>query len=130
MTSRRQTLFLLALGVFLGVAIWLFSPGLTGRVESWDTDTPIWLYSWVLVAVLGGVTGRVRGVGLPLGYALGQMLVTIKPALFGDFRMLALGWLFIVHYAAVAIAATLTVAGVTALLKRLWHRRSSKNNDA
>ncbi len=128
MTSRHQTLSLLALGILLGIAIWLFSPWLTGRIEPWDADTPIWLYSWILVAVLGGLFGRVRGVCVPLGYALGQMLITIKSVFIGEFG--ALGWMFIGGYAAVATAVTLTVAGVTALLKRLWHIRSSKVDDA
>ena len=83
---------------------------------------PIWTLSWLAVAVLGGLTGHVRGVCLPLGYALGQMLVTIKSVFVGQFG--ALGWIFIGTYAAVAVAGTLALAGVIALLKYFWRRRS------
>lgn len=128
MTSKYPAVFLLGLGVLLGVAIWLFSPWLTGKVEPWDADTPIWLYSWVLVAVSGGLFGHVRGICLPLGYALGQMLVTTKSVFIGEFG--ALGLMFIGGYAAVAIAVTLTVVGVIALFKRLLYIRSSTDSDA
>lgn len=130
MTAKYPAIFLFGLGVLLGVAIWLFSPWITGKTEPWDADAPIWLISWVLVAVAGGLTGHLRGVCLPLGYAVGQMLVTAKPVLFGDLRVLALGWMFIFGYAAVAIVATLLVAGATVLFKRLLHVRSSTDGDA
>ncbi len=41
MTPKRKALVLLALGVLLGVAVWLLSPWLTGKVEPWDADTPM-----------------------------------------------------------------------------------------
>ncbi len=119
MTSKQKALILLALGVLSGIAIWWFSPWLTGKVEPWDADAPIWPLSWLLVAVLGGLSGHVRGIGLPLGYALGQMLVTIKSVFIGEFG--ALGWLFIGGYASVAIVVTLALIGATALVKRLRH---------
>ena len=117
MTSKRRALALLALGMLLGVAIWLFSPWVTGKSEPWDADAPIWSLSWLLVATLGGLTGHVRGVCLPLGYALGQMLITVNSVFLGEFG--ALGWMFIGGYAAVAIAVTLVLVGATALLMRL-----------
>jgi hypothetical protein len=117
MTPKQQTLSLFIIGMLLGVSIWIFSPWLTGRNEPWDADRPIWLYSWILVAVLSGLIGRVRGVCVPLGYALGQMLITIKSVFIGEFG--ALGWMFIGVYALGATAATLLVAGVTALVNRL-----------
>jgi hypothetical protein len=43
-----------ATGVLPGIAIWLFSRQLTGQVELWDADAPIWPLSWLLIAVLGG----------------------------------------------------------------------------
>jgi len=76
------------------------------------------------MAVLGGLVGHVRGVCLPLGYALGQMLVTIQSLFVGEFG--ALGWLFIGGYAAVATLATLPLTGATALFKRHWHIHDSK----
>lgn len=121
MTARRAALSLLALGVLLGAAIWLFSPALTGRAEPWDADAPIWFLSWIPLALLGGLSGRIRGICLPLGYALGQMLVTVKSVFVGEFG--ALGWMFIGAYAAAATAATLAVVGVTVVLKRLWRRQ-------
>lgn len=118
-TPKRKALVLLALGVLLGVAVWLFSPWLTGKVEPWDADTPIWPLSWLLVAILGGLVGHVRGVCLPLGYALGQMLATIQSPFIGQFG--ALGWLFIGGYAAVAAVVTLAFIAVAALLAYLAH---------
>jgi len=106
----------------MGATIWIFSPWLTGKIEPWDADQPIWALSWLVVAILGGLPGHVRGVCLPLGYALGQMLVTIKSVFVGQFG--ALGWIFIGTYAAVAVAVTLALAGVTALLKYLWRMRN------
>ncbi|CDI03459.1 membrane hypothetical protein [Candidatus Competibacter denitrificans Run_A_D11] len=124
MTPIRKTLVLLTLGVVSGVAIWWFSPWLTGQVEPWDADTPIWLLSWLLIAVTGGLVGHVRGVCLPLGYALGQMLVTVQSVRIGEFG--ALGWMFIGGYAVIATIITLALVGGTALLKRVWRKRSSK----
>jgi hypothetical protein len=124
MTPRRNALALLALGMLLGIALWLFSPWLTGKSEPWDAAAPIWSVSWLVVAVLGGLTGHVRGACLPLGYALGQMLITVKSVLFGEFG--ALGWMFIGGYAAVAIAGTLVLVGTTAWFLRLrrgWQSR-------
>ena len=63
----------LGAGVVLGVTIRVVSPSLIGTAEPWDADVPIWPFSWLVVAVLGGFAGHVRGVCLPLGYALGQM---------------------------------------------------------
>jgi len=127
MTSKRRALALLALGMLLGVAIWLFSPWVTGKSEPWDADAPIWSLSWLLVAALGGLTGHVRGACLPLGYALGQMLITVKSVFLGEFG--ALGWMFIGGYAAVAIAVTWVIVGVTALVMRLrrgWQSRRDR----
>jgi hypothetical protein len=121
MTPRRKPLGLLALGILLGCALWLFSPWLTGTVEPWDAEAPIWGLSWLLVAVLGGLVGHARGVCLPLGYGLGQMLVTAQSVLIGQFG--ALGWVFIGGYAAAAIVVTLALVGATALLKRLLRMR-------
>lgn len=116
-TPRPKALLLLALGFLSGVAIWLLSHRLTGKAEPWDADASIWLLSWIAVAVLGGLVGHVRGVCLPVGYALGQMLVTSRSVFIGEFG--ALGWLFIGGYAAVAVVVTLAIVGVTALVKRL-----------
>ena len=126
MTARKKALVLLALGMLLGVAIWLFSPWVTGRSEPWDADAPIWSLSWLLVATLGGLTGHVRGVCLPLGYALGQMLVTVKSVFLGEFG--ALGWMFIGGYAAAAIAVTLALVVATALVRRLWRAGQARGN--
>lgn len=128
MTSKRKALVLLTLGVLSGVAIWLFSPWLTGKIEPWDADAPIWSLSWLLIAGLGGLVGHVRGVCLPLGYALGQMLVTVQSAFSGQFG--ALGWMFIGGFATVAVFVTLALIGVTAFLKRLWRMRSTKVDGA
>jgi len=122
MSAIRKALAWLTLGIMMGAAIWIFSPWLTGKIEPWDADQPIWTLSWLVVAILGGLIGHVRGVCLPLGYALGQMLVTIKSVFVGQFG--ALGWIFIGTYAAVAVAVTLALVGVTALLKYLWRMRS------
>lgn len=123
MSATRHALWPLMLGLALGVAIWLFSPWLTGKVEPWDADAPIWPLSWLAVAIAGGLIGRLRGVGLPIGYALGQMLVTIKSVFVGQFG--ALGWMFIGGYAAAAIAVTLMIVGTVAAARyiRSAHRR-------
>jgi len=127
MTARRHALILLALGALLGVATWVFSPWLTGRVEPWDADLPIWLALWLIVAIAGGLTGRVRGTLLPIGYALGQMLVTGRPLLVGDLTAL-LGWYFIFAYAAVAVLLSFAIAALIAALKRL-RRTPTKDSD-
>jgi hypothetical protein len=114
MMSKPNALVLLTIGVLAGVGIWIFSPWLTGTIEPWDADAPIWLCSWVLMAVLGSLVGHIRGVCLPLGYALGQMLITVQSVFTGEFG--ALGWLFIGGYAAVAILVTLTITGARVLL--------------
>ena len=124
MTPRRKALALLALGMLLGVTIWLFSPWVTGKSEPWDADAPIWSLSWLLVAALGGLTGRVRGACLPLGYALGQMLITVKSVFLGEFG--ALGWMFIAGYAAVTIVVTFALVGATALVRRAWQTRGNR----
>jgi MFS family permease len=121
--KKHKALSLLAVGFLLGIVVWAFSPWLTGKVEPWDTDAPSWPLSWLLLAVLGGLVGHLRGVCLPLGYALGQMLITTPSVFIGEFGVLA--WVFIGGYAAAAVAATLAVLGVTALLKRLWRKRSA-----
>lgn len=108
MTERRKALLLLATGTLLGVAVWVFSPWLTGEVEPWD-HAAAWLASWIAIAVAGGLVGRLRGVLLPLGYALGQMLVTVKSVFAGQFG--ALGWTFIAGYAAVASLLALLMIG-------------------
>ena len=117
MMSRLNAQVLLSIGVLSGIAIWVFSPWLTGTIEPWDADTPIWPLSWFVVAIVGSLIGHVRGVCLPLGYALGQMLITIQSVFVGEFG--ALGWMFIGSYAAVATLVTLSLIGVTALLKKI-----------
>ena len=69
-SNYARAMVLLATGVLPGIAIWLFSPQLTGKVEPWDADAPIWPLSWLLIAALGGLVGHLRGICLPLGYAL------------------------------------------------------------
>jgi hypothetical protein len=123
MMSKTHAPVLLAIGVLTGVGMWICSPWLTGKLEPWDADAPIWLFSWVLMAVLGGLVGHVRGLCLPLGYALGQMLVTIQSVFTGEFG--ALGWLFIGGYAAVAALVTLSLIGVTTLLKKIRRAHST-----
>lgn len=119
MTTGRQTLLLLGIGTLAGLAMWVFSPWITGRVEPWDADSSIWLYSWMVMAVIGGAVGRIRGVCLPLGYAVGQMLITIKSAFASQFGWL--GWMFIGGYAVVAVILTLLLVAVASLLR--WLRR-------
>ncbi len=126
-TARHPALTLLALGASLGIATWVLSPWITGHDEPWDADLPIWLVLWILVAVAGGLTGRARGALLPVGYAIGQMVVTSGPLLLGDPAVL-LGWTFILAYAAAAVLLSLAVAGLTAALKRAL-RRSDSNPD-
>jgi hypothetical protein len=92
-SNYARAMVLLATGVLPGIAIWLFSPQLTGQVEPWDADAPIWPLSWLLIAVLGGLVGHLRGICLPLGYALGQMLFTVKAVFVSPFSVL--GWMFI-----------------------------------
>ena len=71
MSSTRMALALLTVGILLGIAIWVVSPWLTGTVEPWDADIPVWSLSWLVVAIAGGLVGHVRGAFLPLGYGLG-----------------------------------------------------------
>ena len=123
MISQLTAPVLLAIGILAGIAIWVCSPWLTGTIEPWDAEAPIWMLSWFLVASIGGLVGHVRGVCLPLGYALGQMLITIQSVFDGEFG--ALGWLFIGGYAAVAIFVTLSLIGVTALLKKIRRAHST-----
>lgn len=122
--SKLTALRLLAIGVAAGVGMWMCSPWLTGTIEPWDADAPIWPLSWLIIAIFGGLVGHVRGVCLPLGYALGQMLITIQSLFGGEFG--AFGWLFIGGYAAVATLVTLSLIGVTTLLKKIRraHRTS------
>ncbi|MDX2252867.1 MAG: hypothetical protein NW202_11300 [Nitrospira sp.] len=123
MISQLTAPALLATGVLAGIAIWVCSPWPTGTIEPWDVEAPIWMLSWFLVASIGGLVGHVRGVCLPLGYALGQMLITIQSVFDGEFG--PLGWLFIGGYAAVAIFVTLSLIGVTALLKKIRRAHST-----
>ncbi|MBH0191103.1 MAG: hypothetical protein HP492_04915 [Nitrospira sp.] len=117
MMSKLTAPVLLAIGVLAGIGMWVCSPWLTGTIEPWDADAPIWMLSWLLIAIIGGLSGHIRGVWLPLGYALGQMLITIQSLFVGEFG--ALGWLFIGGYAAVATLVTLSLIGATAMLKRI-----------
>lgn len=128
MKPQSRTLLFLALGVVLGVAIWVFSPWLTGKVEPWDANTPFWSLSWLVVAVLGAFSGHARGICIPLGYAVGQMLVSIRPAFQGEFG--TLGWLFILGHAVAAVIITLTFVGVMALFRWAWRSRSDKADGA
>lgn len=123
MTPKRKAASLLALGAGLGIAIWVLSPWLTGRAEPWDADVPIWPFSWFVVAALGGLTGRVRGVCLPLGYALGQLGVTFRSVFVGEFGLL--GWMFIVRYAIVAVAITSAMVGIAAWVRSRKSRHGS-----
>lgn len=123
MSPTRQALTLLTVGVSLGITIWVCSPWLTGKTEPWDGDTPIWSLSWLSVAVIGGLVGRISGVCLPIGYALGQMLITIPSVLSSEFG--ALGWWFIGDFAAVAVLVTLSIVAATNLLRYLWRKRSA-----
>ena len=123
MMSKLNAPVLLAIGVLSGVAMWVCSPWLTGKSEPWDADAPIWVFSWLLIAIIGGLVGHIRGVCLPLGYALGQMLITIQSVFGGEFG--ALGWLFIGGYAAVATLVTMALIGVTALLKKIRRAHST-----
>jgi hypothetical protein len=105
-----KSLALLGIGALLGVLIWMLSPWLTGKAEPWDAEAPIWLVSWLLVAVVGGAIGHVRGICLPVGYALGQMLITAQSAIKGEFGVL--GWMFIAAYAAVGACISLMLIGL------------------
>lgn len=109
----------LSTGIGLGLAVWVLSPRLTGLAEPWDSTGPWWTASWLVVALAGGAAGRLRGVALPFGYALGQMLATL-PAAGGEFGLL--GWLFIGAFALAACLGSLAVAGAVALLRR-WRGR-------
>ncbi len=115
--SKPHAPILLAVGILSGVAIWVCSPWLTGTSEPWDADAPIWMLSWLMVALIGGLVGHIRGVCLPLGYALGQILMTVHFLFSGEVGLL--GWIFIGGYAAVAILVTLSIIGGTAMLKRI-----------
>ena len=115
--ARYKSLTLLGIGVILGVAIWTCSPWVTGTIEPWDANTSIWPLSWLLLAVIGGLLGHPRGMYLPLGYALGQILITTRLVLTGEFG--ALGWAFIAGYAMAAVIVTLAVLGLMALLRRI-----------
>jgi len=120
--TKHKALTLFGVGSVLGIAIWVVSPWLTGKVEPWDADAPIWPLSWLLLAVLGGLVGHRRGVYVPLGYALGQMLITTPSVFIGEFGVLA--WVFIGCYAAAAVAVALVVLGAVAILKRLRRMRA------
>lgn len=116
MRTWRSAPILLALGITLGVGIWLASPWLIGTAEPWDAEAPIWGASWLGVALLGGLFGRLSGVCLPVGYALGQFLITIRSPL-GEFGLL--GWSFIAGYAVAAILVALAVIGCIQLVRRI-----------
>ena len=126
--SGLKTSAILTVGILLGVAVWVFSPWLTGKVEPWDADAPVWQLSWLVVAVAGGLMGRLRGVCLPLGFALGQMLVTVKSVFGSQFG--ALGWLFILGYAAVAASAALVLIGVAVFLRTIRSRPLTHDDEA
>ncbi|MFZ2651895.1 MAG: hypothetical protein WA210_17500 [Burkholderiaceae bacterium] len=121
MNARARALALLGVGAILGAAIWLFSPWLTGRAEPWDADFPLWGLSWLLIGVAGGLVGRLRGLCLPVGYALGQMLLTIQSLFTGPFG--ALGWMFIAGYAGVSVSLAGAIIGVFALRRRFQRPR-------
>jgi hypothetical protein len=128
MTPKRKAVALFALGVGLGIAIWVPSPWLTGRTEPWDADSPIWTLSWFVVAAAGSAMGRLRGACLPLGYAMGQMLITVRSVFSGEFG--ALGWLFIAGYAVVAMVVTLILGcGVAWLRNRMAARNTESARD-
>ena len=102
--------------MILGVGIWVGSPWLLGTVEPWDAAAPVWALSWLALGVAGGLAPRLSGLALPAGYALGQMLVTIRALFVSEFGIL--GWLFIGGYALAAALVTLAVAGLRWLLRR------------
>ena len=120
----RRARLLLSIGAALGIAVWVFSPLITGKVEPWDADAPLWSLSWLIVAVAGGLVGKLRGICLPLGYALGQMAVTIPSAFISQFGVL--GWLFIAGYAAAAMLVALALIGIIALIKAIAGRKPSR----
>lgn len=122
MMPKLTALRLLAIGVAAGVGMWMCSPWLTGTIEPWDADASIWPLSWLIIAIFGGLSGDIRDVCLPLGYGLSQMLITIQSLFVGEFG--ASGWLFIGGYAAVAARVTLSLIGVTALLKKIRRTHS------
>jgi hypothetical protein len=118
--SPRSSAFrLFVLGAALGIAIWGFSPWLTGKAEPWDAEWPIWPLSWLALAIGAGSIGKLRGLALPLGFAVGQMAWMLKSVFGGEFG--ALGWLFIAGYAAVSSAVALAMIGVGTLLRR-WRQ--------
>jgi hypothetical protein len=120
-SSRHAALSLLGVGAALGVAVWMFSPWLTGASEPWDAAFPLWPLSWLTVAIGGALTGRALGVMLPAGYALGQMGATLRAAFSSEFGLL--GWLFIVGYAVAAMLGTLLIVAGTAQVRRLRRSR-------
>ena len=121
MSTDRAALAWLGTGVALGGAFGWFSPAITGHAEPWDADAPVWGLSWLVVALAGGAAGRPRGILLPIGYAAGQMLATLRITLTGEFGFL--GWIFIAAYAAPAIAVAAALAGIWALVRRMRHNR-------
>jgi hypothetical protein len=126
--TRRHALLLLAAGVVLGAGIWVFSPWLTGHVEPWDADAPIWQASWLLIAIAGGCTGHTRGPLLVVGYALGQILITINGVIRSEFG--ALGWLFILGFMAAALVVTRTLVAAQALVMHCWRKLRSTDTGA
>jgi len=118
MIGMRPLQFL-GLGISLGLAIWILSPMLLGNVEPWDPSLPVWSVSWLVIGILGGLTRRARGVFLPVGYGLGQMLITIRSPFIGQFG--ALGWLFIGWYTLFACVLALGTAGLLVLGSRVWN---------
>ena len=121
MSTDRAALAWLGTGVALGVAFWRFSPAITGHAEPWDAEAPVWGLSWLVVALAGGAAGRPRGILLPIGYAAGQMLATLRITLTGEFGFL--GWVFIAAYAVPAIAVATALVGACALVRRMRQNR-------
>lgn len=118
MGNRFPSSAFLGTGLVLGAAIWWLSPWITGHAEPWDDGRPWWTISWAVVAIAGGASGRARGALLPVGVALGQMLVTIR-SVTGEFGVL--GWLFIGAFGAGATLGALAIAGLVSIVARLRH---------
>jgi len=114
---RMRSVQLLVLGIVLGFAIWILAPLFLGTFEPWDSPLPVWSISWLVMGVLGGLTRRARGLLLPVGYALGQILLTIRSPFRGEFG--TLGWLFILWFALLACIAALGTAGLMIVGSRL-----------
>lgn len=83
----------------------------------------LWSLSWPAVGALACVARHWRGLWLPVGYALGQVGVTVPLVLNSAFG--ALGWAFVAAGTLVALALAIAVL---CGLKLLTHLRSRKED--